>query len=177
MCNPLMMASFAISAAQGVVGFMGEQEEHRKQEEFRQQNIKNANAAALDQYNQTLTRIGQEGDATGIAKAEATRDARAARATATVAAGEAGISGLSVDALLSDFYGREGTYADQLTQQNEWTNTQLQYDMRGIHANATDRANSIPKPTAPNFFTTGLKIAGAGVGAYGSYQKSIERKS
>jgi hypothetical protein len=172
MCNPMVMAvgGFLVSGAQAVMGYMGEKQEYKKQEEYRQQNIANANENARQQYNQTLTRMGQEGDAMGIAKAEAAREARAARATATVAAGESGISGLSVDALMNDFYGREGTYADQLDQQNDWTNTQLQYEMRGIQANAIDRANSVPQPTKPNFMGAALRIAGAGLNGFGSYR-------
>lgn len=174
MCNPMIMAigGFLVQGAQAVVGFMGEQEEYNKAEAHRQQNIKNANSAALDQYNQTLTRITQEGDATGLQKAEAQRESRKARATASVAAGESGISGLSVDSLIADFHGREGSYIDQLNEQNEWNTTQLQYDMKGINANAISRGNSIPEPTKPSFLGAGLRIMGAGLGAFGNYKNS-----
>lgn len=173
MCNPMIMAvgGFLVQGAQAVVGFMGEQQAYSQAEAHRQQNIKNANAAALDQYNQTLTRIRQEGDAVGIQKSEAVRDARAARATASVAAGESGVSGLSVDNLIADIYGREGTYLDQLSEQNDWTSNQLYQDMRGIRAAAIDRGNSIPEPVKPNFLGAGLRIMGAGLGAYGQYNK------
>lgn len=169
MCDPIGMLGLAISAGQTMLGYMGEQEQYQRAEAHRQQNIKNANAAALDQYNQTLTRIAQEGDATGLQKSEAVSDARAARATATVAAGESGVSGLSVDSLIADYHGREGTYIDQLTEQNEWTTTQLHHDMRGIRAAAIDRGSSIPVPVKPGFASAAFRIGGAGVSAYGDY--------
>lgn len=173
MCDPMTMAvsQFVIGAASTVSGYVGQMQEYNKQEQYRQQNIENANQSARDQYNATAMRISQEGDATGVAKQEAARSARAARAKATAAAGEAGVSGYSVDALIKDYYSREGTYSDQLTQQNEWTTDQLVSQYGGIHSQAESRANSIPEPTKPSFLDAGLRILGSGADAFGSYRK------
>jgi phage protein D len=170
------MISLAIGAVQTITSYVGDQAEYEKQEAYRLDNIKRANASALDQYNQTALRQTQEGDAAGLQKEQVIRDARAARATASAAAGEAGISGLSVDMLLADFYGKEGSYKDQLDQQTEWTNAQFQYEQKGIRATAEDRANSIAPATPPSFMSAGLRILGNGVDSFGSYNRNIAAK-
>ncbi len=176
MCDPLSMIGLAIGAAQTVTGYIGEKQQYESQEAYRLENIKRANASALEQYNQATLRQTQEADAAGLQKEQVIRDARAARATATAAAGEAGVSGLSVDALLADFYGKEGSYKDQLDQQTEWTNTQFQYEQKGIRSTAEDRANSIAPATPPSFMSAGLRILGSGVDSFSTYRRNTTKK-
>lgn len=177
MCDPMTMAigSFVIGAAQSVMQYMGEMEQFEANERFRKENAERANENAKQEYNANLNRISQEQDASGAQKADVQREARAAVAKATVAAGESGVSGLSVDALLADFYGREGTYVDRLDQQTAWTTEQLAYEQKGVRAKAIDRANSIQPATPPSFLAAGLRIAGAGMDAFGSYGRMTGR--
>jgi hypothetical protein len=68
---------------------------------------------------------------------EANRKAMEARATARVSAGESGVSGLSVDALLGDLTRKEAEYTFSEQQQAEMTdvNRQLQLKEAGIGFN------------------------------------------
>jgi hypothetical protein len=52
-------------------------------------------------------RISQERESAALEKWDTALESRAVRATSDVAAGESGISGMSVDALARDFIGRE----------------------------------------------------------------------
>ncbi|HWJ86588.1 MAG TPA: hypothetical protein VNS12_00780 [Pelagibacterium sp.] len=171
MCEPLMMVSLAIGAAQSVVQYAGEVQAYNEHEQCRLDNRRRAEEDTRQQYNANLTRVLQEQDAMGAEKAAVSRDARAARARATVAAGESGVSGLSVDALLRDFYGQEGAYTDRLDEQVEWTTRQLQYEQQGIRAAGEGKANAVPKGTKPSFFAAGLRIAGAGLDSVNSYNR------
>lgn len=173
MCGPLAMAvgGLAISAAQTVVGFVGQMQAAREQERFYNENAARADADMKRGYIAAQRRMIQEEAAAHNERAEVAREGRAARARAITAAGEGGVSGLSVDALLADFYGREAEFMDRSRQQTEWTQQQLIESMHGIRSTAEDRINSVPKPVRPSFIDAGLRIAGAGMNAYTSYKK------
>src|SRR5690606_33738031 len=134
-------------------------------------NAARADADMKRGYISTQRRMIQEEAAAAAERQEVAREARAARARLLTAAGEGGVSGLSVDALLADYYGREATYMDQSRQQMEWTQQQLVDAMYGIRSQAEDRIHSVPKPVKPSFIDAGLRIAGAGLNAYTKYQK------
>lgn len=174
MCNPMIMmvGQLVIGAAQGMMEFMGQQQEFEAHEKYRKENAERANANAIQEYNANLQRTSQEADAVGAQKADLMKEARQARAKATVAAGESGVSGLSVDALLADFYGAEGVYKDRLSEQLDWTTQQLAYEQKGIRATAEDRANSIRPATPPNFMAAALRIGGSALNAFGSYRQN-----
>jgi hypothetical protein len=161
MCNPLLLAAgtFAVSAASTMSQVKGQQQ-------MFQQNAQLANQNAVRMYADTNQRMIQEQQSATLNKMDLARDARAARATAAAGAGESGVSGLSVDALMREFYGREASYTDRVDHQTDWTMLQMNNEMRGIQAQAKDRINSVQRP---NFFDAGLRIAGAGLGATGTY--------
>src|SRR5690606_33201573 len=112
-----------------------------------------------------------EEDAASAQKQDLSREARAARATTMAAAGEAGVSGLSVDALLADVYGKEATAKDRISQNSGFTTQNLTREMDGVKAKAQDRINSMPWATGPSPFAAALKIGSVGLGAYGRHQK------
>jgi hypothetical protein len=163
----MAVASFAVSAASTVSGFMG-------QKEMYEQNAKNANESARRQYFDSNMRILQEKQAAALNKSDVTREARAATATARVAAGEAGVSGNSVDALLSEFMGRADDYKGRVNTQTDWSIAQINREKLGIQAQAKDRINSVQRPS---FLDAGLRILGAGMDSYGVYQdQKIKQK-
>jgi hypothetical protein len=173
MCGPLVMAigGLAISAAQTVIGYVGQMQQYRAQMQYYADNAARADADMKRGYISTQRRMIQEEAAAAAERQEVAREARAARARALTAAGEAGVSGLSVDALLADYYGREATYMDQSRHQIDWTHQQLMDSMHGIRSVAEDRINSVPKPVKPSFIDAGLRIAGAGMNTYTQYRK------
>ncbi|QXV74664.1 putative internal virion protein [Rhizobium phage RHEph21] len=170
MCDPLSMIGFAIGAAQQVVSYQAEKTAAEQQNQLYRENAARANQNARDQMFQTQQRMLQEQEKGADEKADTIREAREAKATATVAAGEAGVSGLSVDALLAEFDGRAATRNDRTDQNTEWTLNQLNNEMKGIRSNAEDRINSVQRAAAPSFFNTGLKIAGVGLDSYNDFK-------
>jgi hypothetical protein len=177
MCDPIAIAGFAISAASSVAGYMGQVQQAEQQNQLYRENAQRANENAKQQYYDTQQRMFQEQAAAAADKADVARDGRDARATAVVAAGESGVSGLSVDGLLAEFYGREATYNDRIDQQTEWTMDQYNREMRGVKANAEDRIASVQRAAKPTFFDAGLRILGGGLDAYSGYKDRQSQKS
>ena len=175
MCvDPISLIGFTIGAAQQAFSYAGDVQAANEQNRLYAENAARATRNAHDQQFQTQQRMMQEQVAAGNEKIDIERDARAAKAKATAAAGESGVSGLSVDALMAEFDGRAAEGKDRIDQNIEWTLTQLNNEMKGIRANAEDRINSVKRASKPSFFDAGLRIAGAGIDAYTA---SEERKS
>ena len=168
MCDPLSMIGFGIAAASQVVSYQGQAVAAEQQNQLYRDNAARANQSARDQMFQTQQRMLQEQEAAASEKIDTSREARAAKATASVAAGESGVTGLSVDALMREFDGRAAEANDRIDQNTEWSMTQLNNEMKGIRANTEDRINSVQRAAKPSFWDAGLRIAGAGLDSYSS---------
>ena len=185
MCPPVVVAvaGLAISAASAAMSYVQGQNAAKAQsqayQQQYQQNTQSAQKAAVQQYAAVDQRMLQEQAAADVEKDQSALEARKAAATTRVAAGEAGISGLSVDALLSDIYGQSAKYNDQVDQNTEWTAQQLQREKEGVKAQTVDRINSVQKPTIqrPNFIDLGLRIGGAAVNSYSSYKQMTKKEA
>ena len=172
MCDMTMMmaASFAISAATTVTDYMAQAEQTEQHNRMVRQNQEAAQANLRQEYTAVQTRQIQEEDAAAVEKQSVSREARGARAAAMVSAGESGVSGLSVDALLADIYGKEAEYKDRVTQNTGFTTQNLTAEMDGLKAKAQDRINSIQPMNGPNPLASALKIGAAGVNSYTQYR-------
>lgn len=106
MCDPLSLIGLGVSALTEVVSYQGQVAAAEQQNQLYRENAARANQNARDQMFQTQQRMLQEQEAAAAEKIDNTREARAAKATASAAAGEAGVTGLSIDALLREFDGR-----------------------------------------------------------------------
>jgi len=165
----LAAASFVIGAAQQVVGFMGQQQQYDAQAEAYKQNALNAQAAARDEYASTQNRLLQEREAAVQERTEASIEALSARSTARTAAGEAGVSGLSVDALLADYYAKEGRNSASIENNLSATQNYLIGEMDSIEARTQSQINSVPIPTPPSFLPTAVGIFSSGLEAFRIY--------
>lgn len=161
MCDPISIATLAISAASTTAGFIGQQQEA-------DQNRANAVKAFADTQSALGAREVQEQDSAGLQKFDADEKGQAARSTAAVQAGEAGVSGISVDSLLNDFTGRTGRYTSTVDQQTGWNLDQLQREKTGAFNQATSQIASMPQPS---FIDAGLRIAAAGFNADSDYTR------
>lgn len=170
MCTPALMVGLAISSAQAVIGYQAESAAADVQNEMYRQNALNANQSAINQYNDVALRRSQEQEAAGQKKIETARDARAAAAETTVSAGTAGVSGLSVQGLLQEIMGREGTANASIDRNLQMTEQQLTNQMKGIEAETTNRINSVQRAPKPSFLNAGLQIGASALGAYNQYK-------
>jgi len=119
MCLPLA----AIGAATGVLSsglsYAGQRQQAKQQEAFQRQ----AQAAERQRFQQEQTsmrmRQAQEQEAVGRELEQVSKKSQAALARARVAAGEAGVAGASVQALMDDYMRQEGAYRASILRQQE----------------------------------------------------------
>lgn len=175
MCDPLSLAaaSFAVGAASSVADFAAQSDAADEQNKAYERNRLAALQAFESKQRDINEQISQHREAAALEKFDTALESRAARATNEVAAGEAGISGVTVDALARDFVGREQRFNSRVDRQQEWTAAALEADKRGQSYEALDRINQTPRAKKPSFVGAGLKIASSGVSAYSGYRKSV----
>jgi hypothetical protein len=124
--------------------------------------IAQANESAREQMVSNNDQLAKQADQ---AKAQATtkivdieREAKRRAATASVAAGEAGVTGLSVDALLADLYGQAGGMRDGVNQNLEAQSNEI---ARGYEENARSYKNTVQsraKSPKPSLLGAGLRV-------------------
>ncbi len=180
MCNPatavlaLGALSIVTSAATGIIQYVGQRQQADAQTQYQaalmqarnqeiQDNMALANESFLQQSQQLHLRDQQEDESASQDIQKVQIEAAKARATARVAAGEAGVSGLSVDSLLADFYRQEDVFRESVRRNRQLGRLQTKEDIKGLRAQAQGRIASvrpyIPEPIVrPNFLGTGLQI-------------------
>lgn len=171
----LAVGQFAISAGSAVMGFQAQQAQYEAQQQHYKNNREAANKAAVNTYASTQNRQLQEAKATSQEMQNLNTEAMRGRATATVAAGEAGVTGLSVDALIADYYGQQGRYERTLDNNYQMQADYLRGEMESNQATAEGRINSVDQGQKPSFADAAIRILGAGMDAYGTYQANKKR--
>jgi hypothetical protein len=172
MClDPMTMAAtqFVIGAASSVVEYQGQVAAHDAQVAMHKANVQNTKTATFDRYDQINKRIVQEGAAKSQELQEAGIEALKARATARTSAAEAGVSGLSVDAILGEMYAKQGRFARNTQVNFDYQTDYWRGEAESARASGQSNINStVPNPK-PSFLPTALKIFGQGVNAAGGY--------
>jgi precorrin-3B methylase len=131
----------------------------------------NASAAERQRYLQEVSSMrvqqGQEEVAAAQRIQESTRKAREARATARVSAGEAGVAGLSVDALINDLTREEASYNFATQQQLQMNDVgrSMQLDNAGL--SFTNNMLRINRPIEkPDYLGAAISGAQTGMSTY-----------
>ncbi len=167
MCEPVTMLSLATSALGQGVGLLSSASQASQQNAYYEQNRQNALTAFSDQQNALNIREQQEQTSAAAQTFDNNLQARAAAATASTAAGESGVGGLSVEGLMQDFSSRAARANDRIAQQGEWTQAQLEAEKTAGGDQAVSEINSV-KPGQfgiLNFADAAVRIGTAGVNA------------
>jgi hypothetical protein len=110
---------------------------------------------------------GQEQVAAAQKMSESARKATEARATARVSAGESGVAGLSVDALINDLTRKEAEYSFNVQQQTQMNDVNRQLQLRDSGIGFTNNLLRINKPIdQPNYIGAALSGAQTGLSTY-----------
>lgn len=121
MCSPAVipLISAGIGAASTGLQYAGARQQAKQQEAYQRQ----AQAAERQRFQQEQTsmrmRQAQEQEAVGRELEQVSRKSQAALARARVSAGEAGVAGASVQALMDDYMRQEAGYRGALLRQQE----------------------------------------------------------
>ena len=155
MCEPVSLStlfytSLAMSAATSAAGLVGQAQQYSA-------NKANAEQAFRVQDRQTNLSVQQQEAADAKQAQQSQIEMLKSAATARASAGEAGVIGNSVDALIGDYYASEGRYLNSLATQGRWNRAQADLQKRGQAATAQGRINSVAKP---DFIGAALRIGG-----------------
>ena len=131
----------------------------------------NASAAERERYLREVSSMrvqqGQEEVAAAQRIQESTRKAREARATARVSAGEAGVAGLSVDALISDLTREEANYNFATQQQLQMSDVNRTLQLGDAGLGFTNNMLRINKPIEqPDYLGAAISGAQTGLSTY-----------
>jgi hypothetical protein len=108
-----------------------------------------------------------DNEARAAEMAKASTKAREARATAVVAAGESGVSGLSVQALLDDYSRQEGAFRYGLQRQGEQQDVATEMRIKSGQMQSYNNLLSINKPIAQvDYLGSTLEGAKTGMSVY-----------
>ena len=154
-------AMLALSIASTVGGVYGQQQQAKAQQAYNDQQAKNAMEAYKANLEQTNMMQSQEHAAATQKINENNRAAEAAKATALVSAGESGISGLSVDALLANLSGDQARYNESVNQNYENASMAIDNQRTNAQVNAASQINSLKTPQAPDYLGAALRIGTA----------------
>lgn len=171
MCEPTTMAiaMFAMSAGSAVMQHQQASAQADMQTAAYKQNRQNALADMRNQYAATGQRQQQEQQATAQQIQQRTLQARQEEASARVAAGEAGIQGNSVDAIMRQISGLASGDVSTMQQNREWSIDQMNSEMLGQRSAAQSRINSMSRGVKPSKAALAFKIGEAAAGSYNGY--------
>lgn len=167
MCEPTSLTMAALAIAGTGASVYSQHEQSKATNAAFKQNQRNALVAQNDAYTAQATRANQERDAAGQSSVRNALDAARARATANVAAGESGLSGITVDSLINDITAQEGTNAEDIAANQSFAADQRARDAAGIRSSTVDRIHSAPKGNF-NPIIGLLQIGASGGSAYAS---------
>jgi hypothetical protein len=158
MCGPVLTALQVVSS---VGGFIAQQQAADEQTRANQQNYQNQMVAyRYNMANANATKV-QESENLAAKKIELDAETRRKQATATVAAGEAGVGGLSVDGLLASI-GAEGGRAVANAETNYLrADRAIEADKMNIWAGTASNIGQMKTAAAPDFLGAALKIGTA----------------
>lgn len=167
MCIPLAAVAIGMGVAQAGLSIHGQRQQAKTQEKMQ----KNASIAEQQRYLSEVSasrlRERQEKIAASQQIQRTTTKAREARATARVSAGEAGVAGLSVDALINDMTRKEGEFNFSMQQQLKFSDQNRTLGFEDSANRSRMNLLSINKPIAqPNYLGAILEGAQTGMSAY-----------
>jgi hypothetical protein len=159
MCVAALPAILAIG--QGIAGFAGASGEASAQNAYYNQNRRAAIAAANDRYASLNNKTLQERAQASAELLQKQTEALKARATATASAGEAGVTGLSVDALQTDFLAQQGRQSEAIEVNFETARANNADEAVATYHNTIGRINSVRTAAKPSPIPFILQAAGA----------------
>ena len=169
MCPPAVIASVALGAVQTGLTIQGQRQQAKAQAQVQRNATIAEQQRYLSEVSASRLRERQEKVAAAQRIQQSTTKAREARATARVSAGEAGVAGLSVDALINEMTRKEAEYSFSVQQQMQFANMNRQLGFEDSANRSRMNLLSINKPIAqPNYLGALVTGAQTGLNAYDS---------
>ena len=160
MCEPTTMVMMQV--ASGMMTYMAAQDAADAQTKQNQAYANDAQASHEREMKMLDRRMEEEKTASVQAEQDVIADAREKKATAIASAGESGVSGISVEALLNEVDYQEGTILTRNLGSTKNKLASLTDDKEKSYATMVSRFNSLKPVTQPSFLGTALEV-GAGL--------------
>lgn len=166
----ISLIGLAISAASATASIQGQRYQAQAQEQQQAELTKANNFVAGEQMAQTRLQEAQQAEAAARENEKARLAAQKARSTAVVTAGEAGVSGASVDALLGEYGMQLGQFREASNRQTQLTASASASQIAAIQTGARFQNLSINAPiVGPNYGAEAVKFAGSAMSTYQAY--------
>ena len=159
MCGPAALPILAIGSS--IAGLYAQKQAANEQEDANNRQFANTMQAFRDNVAQTNLMQSQEQAQAIQQKTQNNLQAQKALSTATVSAGESGVSGLSVDALLSDLAGSRDRFNESVDQNYANASAAINNQRQNLGTQAASQINSLRTPQMPDYLGAGLRIATA----------------
>jgi len=185
MCFPLIGAALAPAATAGMqtligasvvsgfasplVSYAGQRQQAKAQAAYQAQATAAERQRLMQEQTSMRMQQAQQQEATARELEQVSRKSQEALARARVSAGEAGVAGVSVQALMDDYTRQEAGYRAAVTRQQEMRalGTQLGLEQAGFAS--IQRQIGINQPiNRPSFLTAGLQSLSGGLGSIGT---------
>jgi len=177
MCNPVALMA-GLSAAGSAASYIGQRQAAAAQTTYQQQLM--AAERERQQQAETNLRLRQqsEQEARGRELAKVSQEARAMAARNVTAAGEAGISGASVDALLAEGTRRELDFYESLDRQGSMQASAYEQEIESGRRGSEMRITDINRPVSrPSFANLAIDLGKAGMSTYDFAQRDYQIKT
>lgn len=176
MCGPaaVPIAMLGISAVGTAASISAQSQQQKAQDAFNQRQYENDMTAYRGNLANIEVQRNQAREDAVAQKQQNDMAGRRATATATTAAGEAGVSGTSVDALLRDLAG-QAAYDNTNVDENYLRQDRALNAQRENAFNSTaSQINQLRPSMSPDYLGAGLRIGQAAAGAYSQYQQNLD---
>jgi hypothetical protein len=166
MCS-IAAAGLAVGALSSGAQFMGQRQQAKQQRRYQAQAAEAERQRFIQEQSALRMRQAQEQEAMNKELGDIALKSREALSRAGVSAGEAGVSGASVDALLDDYTRQEADYRVALTRQQELQNVNTGLALTDAGYRTMQNQIGINKPiNRPSFLTAGLGAVQGGMSGY-----------
>ena len=166
MCS-IALAGLALGAGSAAASYAGQRQQAKQQARYQAQASAAERQRALQEHRSIRMREAQEQTARNTEIQRIAQKAKEARSTATVSAGESGVTGLSVDALLDAYTQQEAQQIARLNQQGEMSDLQTGLALTDAGFRSQNRLININRPiNRPSFLTAALDAGSRGLSGY-----------
>ena len=170
MCNPAA-ALAVVGGLQAGVQFAGARQQAKAQAAYQAQAAAAEQQRALQEQSSIRMQQAQQQEATARELEQVSRKSREALARARVSAGEAGVAGASVTALMDDYTRQEAGYRAATLRQQELTGVGTQLGLEQAGLASQQRLIGIQQPISrPSLLVSGLQAVSGGLSGYAAGQ-------
>ena len=175
MCDPATIGAIVGVASAGA-GYAGQRQQAKAQAAYQAQSAAAERQRALQEQSSIRMQQAQQQEATARELQQVSKKSQEALARARVSAGEAGVAGASVQALMDDYSRQEAGYRAATLRQQELTGVGTQLGLEQAGLASQQRLIGIQQPiNRPSLLVSGLQAVSGGLSGYATGQDISSR--